>query len=103
MQLIPLVTLWPLLAQFQHTVSPSVMLSVFGTKARPCPTVTSHTRGGNPSHGVQRGRGVGVGLVVAVDEPINAKIVIKAAMNKSKGTTVRNRTQTNLLFGFVVI
>ena len=24
MQLIPLVTLWPLLTQFQHTVSPSI-------------------------------------------------------------------------------
>ena len=104
MQLIPLVTLWPLLTQVQHTVSPSVMFSVFGTKARPCPTVTSHTRGPGVSHGVWRGRGVGVGLAVARDEPINAKIVTKAAMNKSKGkgTTARNRRQTSLLFGFVV-
>jgi hypothetical protein len=102
-QLIPLVTLWPLLDHVQHTVSPSVMFSVFGTKARPpCPTVTSHTRGGNPSHGVPRERGVGVGLTVASDEPINAKIVTKAVMNKSKGTPVRNRRQTSLLFGFVL-
>ncbi len=104
MQLIPLVTLWPLLDHIQHTVSPSVMFSVFGTKARPpWPTMTSHTRGGNPSHGVPSERGVGVGLTVASDEPINAKIVTKAAMNKSKVKTVRNRRYTNLLFGFVVM
>jgi hypothetical protein len=52
---------------------------------------------------VGRGRGVGVGLAVAGDDPINAKIVIKAAMNKSKKTTVRKRRQTNLLFGSIVI
>lgn len=39
---------------------------------------------------------------VASDEPINAKIVTKAAMNKSKETTVRNRRQTNMLLGFVL-
>jgi hypothetical protein len=103
MQLIPLVTLWPLLAHVQHTVSPCVMLSVFGTKAKPCPTVTSHSRGPGLPHGVGNGRGVGVGLAVARDEPINSKTVTTAAMNKSKAETVRSRRQINVLLGIVLI
>ena len=37
----PLVTLWPLLAQVYRTVSPVPMFTVLGTNAKPCPTVTS--------------------------------------------------------------
>ena len=101
MQLIPLVTLWPLLAQDQHTVSPSVIFSVFGTKARPCPTVTSHTRGGNPSHGVPRERGVGVGLAGVVR--VGMSKAAPVAANKMKQKTARNRRPKNVLFGFVFI
>jgi hypothetical protein len=73
----------------QHTVSPCVMFSALGVKTRPpCPTVTSHTRGPGLSHGVARGRGVGVGLVLARDE---------------SERTARNRTQTNLLFWFLIM
>jgi hypothetical protein len=99
-QLIPLVTLWPLLAQFQHTVSPTRMLTVFGTKARPCPTVTS-ANCGRISHGVGRWRGVGVGLAVAGDEPINTKAMTAAAMTSDKQRTVRGRSDTNVRFDFV--
>ena len=38
---VPLVTLWPVLAHVQRTVSPTEMLTVFGAKVKPCPTVTS--------------------------------------------------------------
>ena len=73
---------------------------MFGTKARPCPTVTS-TNCGRISHGVGRGRGVGVGLAVARDEPINTKAVTAAAMTSDKQRTVRGRSDTNVRFDFV--
>jgi hypothetical protein len=38
---VPLVTLWPLLAHVQRTVSPTEMLTALGTNVKPCPTVTS--------------------------------------------------------------
>lgn len=38
---LPLVTLWPPLAQVHRTVSPAVISIWFGTNANPCPTVTS--------------------------------------------------------------
>lgn len=101
MQLMPLVTLWPLLAQFQHTVSPSVMEIMFGTNARPWPTVTSNNRGPGLSHGVGRERGVGVGLAGAVRAEVSRATPV--ARNKSKQRKVRNRTLTNVLFGFVDI
>ena len=85
-QLIPLVTLWPLLAQVQHTVSTSIMSSLLGTNMRPCPTVTSHPRGPGPSQGVRSGRGVGVGLAVTRSESTKATLVTTAAMNIKRTT-----------------
>ena len=85
-QLIPLVTLWPLLAQVQHTVSPSTMSSLLGTNTSPCPTVTSHTRGPGWPQGVRRGRGVGVGLAVTSGESTNARLLTTAAMNTNRRT-----------------
>jgi len=38
---VPLVTLWPLLAHVQRTVSPTTMSTVPGVKVKPCPTETS--------------------------------------------------------------
>ena len=100
-QLMPLVTLWPLLAHVQHTVSPSIMSNLLGTNARPCPTVTSHTRGPGGAQGVRRGRGVGVGLAVTGGESMNAKPVTKAVM-VIKRNTRGSRGNTNALFRFVV-
>jgi hypothetical protein len=37
----PLVTLWPLPAQVQRTVSPTPMLTVLGENEKPGPTCTS--------------------------------------------------------------
>jgi|SRR6516165_1267984 len=85
-QLIPLVTLWPLLAQVQHTVSPSTMSSLLGTNTSPCPTVTSHTRGPGGPQGVRRGRGVGVGLAVTSGESTNARLLTTAVMNINRRT-----------------
>ena len=89
MQLIPLVTLWPLLTQFQHTVWPSMALTIFGTKARPCPTVTFNTGGGICSHGVLRGRGVGVGLAGAICTALSRAIA--AARNGKRIKAIRIR------------
>ena len=38
---VPLVTLWPLLAHVQRTVSPTAILTVAGIKVKPCPIETS--------------------------------------------------------------
>src|SRR6478672_10598610 len=76
----------PLLAHVQHTVSPSIMSNLLGTNARPCPTVTSHTRGPGGPQGVRRGRGVGVGLAVTAGESMNAKPVTKAVMAIKRNT-----------------
>jgi len=82
-------------------VSPAVIVNVFGTKARPCPTVTSHTLGGNPSHGVPRGRGVGVGLAGVLR--VGMSKAAPVAANKHKQEIARNRRPENVLFGFVFI
>ena len=38
---VPLVTLWPLFAHVQRTVSPTTMSTMRGVKVKPCPTETS--------------------------------------------------------------
>jgi len=101
MQLMPLVTLCPLLAHVQHTVSPSIMSNLLGTNARPCPTVTSHTRGPGGPQGVRRGRGVGVGLAVTGGESTNAKPVMPAVITINRSTR-GTRGNTNALIRFVV-
>src|SRR4029450_2947636 len=110
----PLVTLCPLLAQVHRTVSPTRILTVSGTNAKPCPTVTSKivlvidrtpfTAGcpfsstivsgsatlDTPGRGAGVGRGLGVtaGLAVGVGLGVAVAVAVGVAVAVAVGVDV---------------